>query len=55
MTIVKNEKTYCVKENAKSWTLSINIGCVPVSYNIRKADCPTFKELEQYVAESSLF
>jgi hypothetical protein len=55
MTIEKNGKNYFVKENTKSWTLSITIGCVPVSYNISKADCPTLESLKAFVAENTLF
>lgn len=55
MTIEKNGKTYIVKENAKSWTLSINVGSIPVSYNVKKTDCPTFDALKEFVAESGAF
>lgn len=55
MTIEKNDKTYKVKENKASWTVSTTIGCVDVTYNVPKADCPTIDALKAYVAASELF
>ncbi len=55
MKIKKNGKTYAVKENKESWTLEIIIGKIVVSYNIKKADCPTFDDLESFIAEKDLF
>lgn len=55
MTITKNEKVYTVKENATSWTLSITIGRVAVSYNVTKTDCPTLDALKAFVADDNAF
>lgn len=55
MNIEKNDCIYTVKESATAWELSTRIGNMPVSYNVKKSDCPTFDELKQFVAESSIF
>ncbi|MCM1221517.1 MAG: hypothetical protein NC548_44270 [Lachnospiraceae bacterium] len=55
MTIEKNGKIYTAKENKASWTVSTTIGRVDVTYNVPKADCPTFDALQAYVAASELF
>mgnify|MGYP003185167218 CR=1 FL=1 len=55
MTIEKNNKIYTVKENKMSWTISTKIGDVEVSYNVQKADYPTFESLKAFVAENNLF
>lgn len=55
MNIEKNGKIYTVKENKASWTLSTNVGIIPVSYNVKKSDCPTFDALKEFVAENSAF
>lgn len=55
MTIIKNGKTYAVKENRKSWTVSTTIDCIDISYNIQKVDYPTFESLRAYVIESNIF
>lgn len=55
MIIEKNGKTYIVKDNRTSWTLSREEGIVSVSYNVQKDDCPTFDALKSYVIESKLF
>lgn len=55
MTITKNDKTYAIRENEKSWTLSICLGRVPVTYNVKKIDCPTIEDLKAFVDENSAF
>lgn len=55
MNIEKNGRNYTAKENKTSWTVSTTIGRVDVSYNVPKADCPTFDALKAYVAASDLF
>lgn len=55
MKIEKNGKTYTVKENKNSWTLELIIGKITTSYNVKKADCPTFDDLKAYIAKSDLF
>lgn len=55
MIIEKNDKLYNVTEYTKSWTLSINIGGVPVNYKVSKTDCPTWDELKVFVEENSIF
>lgn len=55
MTITKNGKDYVVKENVTSWTLSTSIGRVAVSYNVKKADCPTFDALKAFVDNDNAF
>lgn len=55
MKIEKNGKTYDVKENKASWTLTTEAGIVSVSYNVPKDDCPTLDALRAYVIESNLF
>lgn len=55
MTIEKNGKVYAVRENNKSWTVSIKYGHIDVNYNVQKADCPTFDDLKAFVAENDLF
>ena len=55
MTIEKNEKTYSVRENMKSWTVSIKLNSLSVTYNVSKSDCPPFDELKAYVAQNNLF
>lgn len=55
MIIKKNGKIYTVKENKTSWTVSTTIGRVDVTYNVPKADCPTFDALQSYVDASELF
>lgn len=55
MTIERNEKTYSVRENMKSWTVSIKLNSLSVTYNMSKSDCPTFDELKAYVAQNNLF
>lgn len=55
MKIEKNGKSFEVRENKTSWTVSRGEGIVSVSYNIPKDDCPTFDALTSYVNESDLF
>lgn len=55
MIIEKNSKIYTAKENVASWTISTKYGNIEVSYNVPKADCPTFESLKAFVAESKLF
>lgn len=55
MIVNKNEKVYNVKENAKSWTITINIANIPVVYNIKKSDCPTFKMLKEFMDKNNIF
>lgn len=55
MTIEKNEKTYSIRENMKSWTVSIKLNSLSVTYNVSKSDCPTFDELKAYVAKIICF
>ncbi len=55
MNIEKNGKIFVVKENKSSWTLATNIGGIPLTYNVKKADCATFDELKQFVADNSAF
>ena len=55
MTIEKNGKIYTAKENKTSWTVSTTLGRVDVTYNVPKADCPTFDALQAYVAANDLF
>ena len=55
MFIKKNGKTYSVKENKQSWTVSIVNDRVTVSVNVPKEDCPTFDSLQKYVIENDLF
>lgn len=52
MTIEKNGTVYTVNETPTGWTLATSIGNVVVSFNITKADCPTFETLKEFVAES---
>lgn len=55
MTIEKNGRIYEVRENKKSWTLSVTKDRVTISANVTKADCPTFDDLKAFVYENSLF
>ena len=55
MKIKKNGSIYRVKENERSWTLSLEIGALVSTYNVSKEDCPTFESLEKFVAENSAF
>lgn len=55
MQIEKNGNVYIVKESSSMWSLSTRIGDIPVSYNVKKTDCPTFDELKQFVAENNAF
>lgn len=55
MAIEKNEKTYSVRENMKSWTVSIKLNSLSVTYNVSKSDCSTFDELKAYVAQIICF
>ena len=52
MTIEKNGTVYTVNEIATGWTLTTSLGNVGVSFNITKADCPTFDALKEFVAAS---
>ena len=52
MTIEKNGTIYTVNETATGWTLTTSLGNVGVSFNITKADCPTFDALKECVATS---
>ena len=52
MTIEKNGTIYTVNETATGWTLTTSLGNVGVSFNITKADCPTFDALKEIVATS---
>lgn len=54
MTIEKNGTVYTVNETATSWTLTTSLGNVGVSFNITKADCPTFDTLKEFVAASDV-
>ncbi len=55
MTITKGEKTFSVKENKKSWTVSRNVSGVALSVNVPKELCRDFESLAQYVRENDLF
>lgn len=55
MTITKGEKTFSVKENKKSWTVSRNVSGVALSVNVPKELCPNFESLTQYVQSNDLF
>lgn len=52
MIIEKNGVKYYVSETASSWSLKMSVACVDVTYNVSKADCDTFEELKQFVAEN---
>lgn len=54
MTIEKNGTVYTVNETATGWTLTTSLGNVGVSFNITKADCPTFDTLKEFVAASDV-
>lgn len=55
MTIEKSDKVYTVRENKASWTLTITVGRVTLTYNVPKDDCPTFADLSAYIAQNDLF
>jgi hypothetical protein len=55
MIIEKNGKTYTVRENLKSWSILINYGSIPVTFNVKKTDCASFEELKQFIIENSAF
>lgn len=55
MIIKIQDKIYAVRENKASWTVSITIGRVGVTYNVSKNDCPTFDKLKAYMETSNLF
>lgn len=55
MTIEKNGKVYAVRENKKSWTVTIGEGRVSISANVSKDICPTFDDLKAYIAKNDLF
>ena len=55
MEIEKNGCIYAVKESATAWELSTRIGNMPVSYNVKKSDCPTLDELKKFIAENNVF
>lgn len=60
MTIEKKGKIYTIRENAKSWTVSVKIAIneverVTINANVSKADCPTFDSLKAFVAENDIF
>lgn len=52
MNIEKNGIVYTVNETPNGWSLTTSLGNVGVSFNITKADCPTFDMLKDFVAES---
>lgn len=52
MTIEKSGTVFAVNETATGWTLTTSLGNVGVSFNIAKADCPTFDALKEFVAAS---
>lgn len=52
MTIEKNGTIFIVNETATGWMLTTSIDAVGISYNIAKADCPTFEALKEFVTES---
>ena len=55
MTITKGEKTFSVKENKKSWTVSRNVSGVALSINVPKELGQHFESLVQYVQANDLF
>ena len=55
MIIKKSDKEFSVIENKNSWTVSIAIDSVSMSYNVPKEICPTFDDLKSYVNECNLF
>jgi len=54
MQITKNNKTYAVAELKKNWKLTLD-GVISIDYTVPKFVCPTFAELEQYVASNDIF
>lgn len=55
MNIEKDGKIYDVKENQTSWTITLADSKVVVSAKITKADCPTFKSLNDFITENDTF
>ena len=56
MIIEKKGKVYEVKENSKTWTVSLlNDSGVTATAKILKSDCPSFEDLKAFVAENDLF
>lgn len=55
MNIEKDGKIYTVRENQKSWTVTLTDGRVTISAKVQKADCPTFDDLKAFIAENNLF
>ena len=51
----KDDKIYTARENKNSWTLELIIGKTTTSYNVKKADYPTFDDLKAFIAQSDLF
>ncbi len=54
MEILKNGKTYEVKETSAKWIIKATSGIMDISYDISKKDCETFEDLKKYVEEAEV-
>lgn len=52
MTIEKKGTVYTINETKTGWKLNAIIDNIHVSFNVSKADCPTFESLQEFVAEN---
>ena len=53
MIIEKNGTIYRVKETASAWVLKMTVDGLDVTYNVSKADCPSFEALTEFVTKSN--
>lgn len=54
-TIEKDGRVLTVQEFSQKWKVSTDKGGLQVSYDISKADYPTFDDLKTYVLSDMIF
>lgn len=54
-TIEKDGRVLTVQEFSQKWKVSTDKGGLQVSYDISKADYPTFDDLKAYVLSEPMF
>lgn len=52
MSIEMNNKMYEVSETEKKWRVKRVDGALTVIYEVSKADCPTWEDVELFLADS---
>lgn len=55
MIIEKGEKMYSVRENKRSWSVSVDIGKLRTTYSVPKEICKDADELKSYIMQEKLF